>query len=78
VNAGTVLVFITALGFFITPSLLGGGRTMIAAMIIEQEADIYLDWPLASALATVLLTMTLTLYLLYGRLMRVNVARSLR
>jgi putative spermidine/putrescine transport system permease protein/mannopine transport system permease protein len=51
---------------------------MMAAMIIEQEADIYLDWPLASALATVLLTMTLTLYLLYGRLMRVNVARSLR
>lgn len=78
VNAGTVLVFITALGFFITPSLLGGGRTMMAAMIIEQEADIYLDWPLASALATVLLTRTLTLYLLYGRLMRVNVARSLR
>jgi ABC-type spermidine/putrescine transport system permease subunit I len=78
VNAGTVLVFITALGFFITPSLLGGGRTMMAAMIIEQEADIYLDWPMASAIATVLLAMTLALYLLYGRLTNINVARSLR
>ena len=61
-----MLVFITALGFFITPSLLGGGRTMMAAMIIEQQADIYLDWPMASAIATVLLAMTLALYLLYG------------
>ena len=78
VNAGVMLVFITALGFFITPSLLGGGRTTMAAMIIEQEADIYLDWPMASAIATVLLAMTLVLYLLYGRLTRVNVVRSLR
>ena len=61
-----------------TPSLLGGGRSMMAAMIIEQEADIYLDWPMASAIATVLLAMTLALYLLYGRLTSVNVARSLR
>jgi ABC-type spermidine/putrescine transport system permease subunit I len=78
VTAGTMLVFITALGFFITPSLLGGGRTMMAAMIIEQEADTFLDWPMASAIATVLLIFTLFLYLVYGRLTRVNVARSLR
>jgi ABC-type spermidine/putrescine transport system permease subunit I len=43
VNAGVALVFITSLGFFITPSLLGGGRTNMAAMIIEQEANTYLD-----------------------------------
>lgn len=78
VHAGTVLVFISSLGFFITPSLLGGGRTMMAAMIIEQEADIYLDWPMASAIATVLLAVTLVLYLVYGRLARVDVTRALR
>ena len=78
VHAGTVLVFISSLGFFITPSLLGGGRTMMAAMLIEQEADIYLDWPMASAIATVLLAVTLVLYLAYGRLARVDVARGLR
>jgi putative spermidine/putrescine transport system permease protein/mannopine transport system permease protein len=78
VHAGTVLVFISSLGFFITPSLLGGGRTMMAAMIIEQEADIYLDWPMASAIATVLLAVTLVLYLAYGRLARVDVTRGLR
>jgi ABC-type spermidine/putrescine transport system permease subunit I len=78
VHAGTVLVFISSLGFFITPSLLGGGRTTMAAMIIEQEADVYLDWPMASAIATVLLAFTLVLYLVYGRLARVDVTRGLR
>jgi putative spermidine/putrescine transport system permease protein/mannopine transport system permease protein len=78
VNAGTILVFITSLGFFITPSLLGGGRTTMAAMIIEQEANTYLDWPLASAIATVLLAFTMAIYLVYGRLTRVDVTRGLR
>jgi ABC-type spermidine/putrescine transport system permease subunit I len=78
VNAGVALVFITSLGFFITPSLLGGGRTNMAAMIIEQEADTYLDWPLASAIATILLVLTLAIYLTYGRLARIDVTRGLR
>ncbi|HTW70284.1 MAG TPA: ABC transporter permease [Acetobacteraceae bacterium] len=78
VHAGTVLVFISSLGFFITPSLLGGGRTMMAAMLIEQEADTFLDWPMASAVATVLLAMTLVLYVVYSRLARVDVTRGLR
>jgi ABC-type spermidine/putrescine transport system permease subunit I len=78
VNAGVALVFITSLGFFITPSLLGGGRTNMAAMIIEQEADTYLDWPLASAIATILLVLTLAIYLAYGRLARIDVTRGLR
>jgi putative spermidine/putrescine transport system permease protein len=47
-------------------------------MIIEQEADIYLDWPMASTIATVLLAITLVLYVAYGRLARVDVTRGLR
>jgi ABC-type spermidine/putrescine transport system permease subunit I len=50
----------------------------MAAMIIEQEADIFLDWPMASAIATVLLAVTLVLNLVYGRLARVDVTRGLR
>jgi ABC-type spermidine/putrescine transport system permease subunit I len=78
VNAGIALVFITSLGFFITPSLLGGGRTNMAAMIIEQEANTYLDWPLASAIATVLLVFTVAIYLAYERWARVDITRGLR
>ncbi len=67
VSAGVALVFITALGFFVTPALLGGPRHMMAAVLIEQQASTYLNWPLASALATMLLVVTTAIYLLYIR-----------
>jgi ABC-type spermidine/putrescine transport system permease subunit I len=78
VMAGTVLVFISALGFFITPSLLGGGRTPMAAMMIEEQASIYLNWPLACTLATILLAMTLAIYALFQLIGRRPTARALR
>jgi ABC-type spermidine/putrescine transport system permease subunit I len=68
VTAGCALVFITALGFFITPSLLGGAQQTMAAMMIEQAVSVFLNWPLASALSTVLLAITLSLYLTFAKL----------
>ena len=70
VSAGVALVFMTSLGFFITPALLGGPQLMMAAVLIEEKANIELDWPFASALATTLLLITTALYLIYLRLMR--------
>jgi putative spermidine/putrescine transport system permease protein/mannopine transport system permease protein len=78
ITAGVVLVFITALGFFITPALLGGGRTMMAAMMIEEQASTYLNWPLACTLATILLLMTLAIYALFQLINRRPTARALR
>jgi len=75
VSAGVALVFITALGFYVTPALLGGAKSTMAAVLIEQEASQYLDWPLASALATVLLVATSLTYLVYTRLLRGGRAR---
>jgi ABC-type spermidine/putrescine transport system permease subunit I len=69
VSAGCVLVFISSLGFYITPALLGGPNTMIA-VLIEQQASRLLNWPLASALATLLLALTCLLFLAYERAMR--------
>ncbi len=69
VSAGSILVFISSLGFYITPALLGGQKTMVA-VLIEQQASRLLDWPMASALATVLLVVTCLLFLLYERAMR--------
>ena len=66
VSAGCTLVFISSLGFYITPALLGGSNTMIA-VLIEQEASRLLDWPTASALGTVLLVLTCLLYVVYER-----------
>jgi putative spermidine/putrescine transport system permease protein/mannopine transport system permease protein len=68
ISAGCVLVFISALGFFVTPSLLGGARNAMAAVVIEQAVSVFFDWPLASALSTVLLLITIGIYLAYARL----------
>jgi len=70
VSAGVALVFMTSLGFFITPALLGGPQLMMAAVLIEEKANVELDWPFASALATTLLLITTALYLVYLRLTR--------
>jgi putative spermidine/putrescine transport system permease protein len=70
VSAGVLLVFISALGFFITPALLGGPQNMMIAVLIEQQTSRLLDWPMASALASLLLAATALLYLLYDRISR--------
>jgi ABC-type spermidine/putrescine transport system permease subunit I len=62
VLAGTALVFILSLGAFVTPALLGGGRIIMIANLIQQEVSQFLDWPLASALAGVLLLAALGIY----------------
>ena len=69
ISAGCILVFISSLGFYITPSLLGG-QNMMVAVLIEQQASRLLDWPFGSALATVLLAVTCVLYLIYERIIR--------
>jgi len=65
--AGSVLVFVMGLGYYITPALLGGpGDTMIAQLIEMQIAD-FGDWGLAGALAVILLLGTTTTFLLVSR-----------
>lgn len=68
VFAGCALVFVISLGFFITPALLGGGRVIMIATLIEQQVREFLDWPFAAALATVLLSVTLVIYAALSRL----------
>jgi ABC-type spermidine/putrescine transport system permease subunit I len=61
VAAGSVLVFVMSLGFFVTPALLGGrGGTMIS-MVIEAQINQLVNWPLGAALSVVLLAVTFAL-----------------
>ena len=60
--AGSLLVFIYCLGFYITPQILGGGRINLVSMKILENATIYSDWGAASALGVVLLAATLLLF----------------
>ena len=65
--AGSVLVFVIGLGYYITPALLGGpGDTMIAQLIEMQIAD-FGNWGLAGALAVILLLGTTMTFLLVSR-----------
>jgi ABC-type spermidine/putrescine transport system permease subunit I len=68
--AGSVLVFVLSLGFFITPALLGGGRVIMIAVLIEQQVREALNWPFASALSAVLLVATFAVYTLAQRFTR--------
>lgn len=77
--AGCLLVFVLALGFYVTPAILGGGRVLMVAMKVQENAGLYLDWGAASALAVVLLLTTLALFALLARLVpleRLLVGRS--
>jgi ABC-type spermidine/putrescine transport system permease subunit I len=62
VLAASATVFVLALAAFVTPVLLGGGRVIMVAQIIEQQVRQFLDWPLAAALAVVLTACALAFY----------------
>lgn len=56
--AGTIMIFVMSLGFYITPALLGGGRVRMIAQRIEESVALYPTWGPAAALAVLLLIMT--------------------
>jgi ABC-type spermidine/putrescine transport system permease subunit I len=72
--AGAVIVFVLSLGFFITPALLGGGRVIMIAVLIEQQVRETLNWPFAAALSAVLLVVTFAVYALAQRFTRTEPA----
>lgn len=59
--SGSLIVFVMSLGYFITPSLLGGNNSMMISKLIEQNIQATLNWNLASALSILLLGTTLLL-----------------
>ena len=67
--AGGLLVFITALGFFITPALLGGGREIMVAQVIIEQIEELLNWGFAGAVAVLLLATAIIVFYIYDRLL---------
>lgn len=68
IAAGGILVFVSALGFFITPTLLGGRGETVITRIIIREVQEGLNWGFAGALSVLLLGATLLFFVLYDRL----------
>jgi len=53
--AGAVLVFIPCLGAFLTPDLLGGGRTVLVGNLVQNQFTTGRDWPFGSAVSALLM-----------------------
>ena len=64
---GSLLVFVTCLGFFVTPILLGTPRDMMISQLINQQIEELLAWGFASAVAVVLLAATGLVIAVYNR-----------
>ncbi len=65
--AGSILVFIPAIGAYVTPRVLGGGRQLMLGNLIELQFGQGRNWPLGTALAIVLLVIVLAALVVYLR-----------
>jgi putative spermidine/putrescine transport system permease protein len=68
VGAGCLMVFIQALGYYITPALVGGAEDQMISYFIAFYASRTVNWGMAAALSIMLLAATLLLYALYNRM----------
>ena len=72
VSAGSLLVFILAIGYYITPALVGGRTGQLISNMIAYHMQQSLNWGLAAALGGILLVCVIALYFLYDRLVGVE------
>jgi ABC-type spermidine/putrescine transport system permease subunit I len=72
IGAGALLVFIMALGYFITPALLGGRKEQMLSNLIQIQVVDLLNWPFASAMSVILLIATLIVFSIYNRYLGVE------
>lgn len=69
-GAGTLLVFILCLGFYVTPAILGGGKVPMIASLLDILINQLPRWETAAAVSTILLAATLSFFAIYRWLER--------
>ena len=72
VAAGSLLVFILSIGYYITPALVGGRTGQLISNMIAYHMQESLNWGLAAALGVILLVAVMLLYLVYNRLVGIE------
>jgi ABC-type spermidine/putrescine transport system permease subunit I len=70
--AGSLLVFVLALGFYITPALLGSPKDTMISQFIATAVQQRLDWGIASTMAVILMGLTLAILFVASRFIRVR------
>jgi putative spermidine/putrescine transport system permease protein len=72
VGAGCFLVFVLALGYYITPALLGGAGDEMISQLIAIQTNTQLNWGLAGALSAYLVIFTAVFYFLFNRIVGID------
>jgi putative spermidine/putrescine transport system permease protein len=72
VLAGMTLVFVLCLGFYITPELMGGGKTIMVSMLISRNVELYNQWGAASAVSVVLLACVFAIFYIVSRVISLD------
>ena len=72
IGAGCILVFIVAIGYYITPELVGGKDGLMIGNFVAREMQKTLNWGLGSAIGAILLVAVLMLYWVYDRLIGID------
>jgi len=72
IAAGTLLVFILAIGYYITPALVGGEDGLLISNLIAFHIQKSLNWSLGAALGTILLLVVLIMYWLYNKFVGID------
>jgi putative spermidine/putrescine transport system permease protein len=72
VGAGCFLVFVLALGYYITPALLGGAGDEMISQLIASQTNERLNWGLAGALSCYLVVFTAIFYFIFNRLVGID------
>ncbi|MFK7859338.1 MAG: ABC transporter permease [Granulosicoccus sp.] len=70
--AGSLMVFILCLGFYVTPAVLGGGKVIMVSMKIASNIELFVNWGAASALGVVLLVLTVLVLWISSRFIRLD------
>ena len=69
VAAGAIMVFVTAIGFFIVPSLLGGRREIVITQLIIEQVQQTMNWGFAGAISVLLLIVVLAVFAVYDKVL---------
>ena len=72
IGAGSILVFILAIGYYITPEIVGGTKGVFISNRIAYHISSSLNWGLAAALGTILLVAVLVLYWAYDKIVGID------
>ena len=72
IGAGSILVFILAIGYYITPEIVGGTKGVFISNRIAYHISSSLNWGLAAALGSILLALVLIFYWLYDKIVGID------